>query len=155
MSDERSQQPGRAADAAVFAAGPEGTVHLLMIIRGDGLGLALPGGHIDPGERPFGAALRELEEETGLRIDPLTVPAWVMPERAVPDPRKPMVTTPVIFDLGQLPRLPEVDGADDADSAMWIPVDHVAEMLGGARFREVFAAHRPMLVEILSRMGGA
>lgn len=35
------------------------------------LGLALPGGHVDPGELPREAASREFTEETGLTITPL------------------------------------------------------------------------------------
>ncbi|WP_419795014.1 NUDIX domain-containing protein [Pseudomonas palleroniana] len=32
---------------------------------------ALPGGKVEPGERPVGAAERELHEETGLKVDGL------------------------------------------------------------------------------------
>ena len=32
------------------------------------LGFALPGGHVDPGERPRGTAVREFKEETGLTL---------------------------------------------------------------------------------------
>ncbi len=39
----------------------------VVLLRHKRLGLWLqPGGHIDPGETPWGAALREAEEETGL-----------------------------------------------------------------------------------------
>lgn len=34
------------------------------------------GGHVDPGEEPDEAAYRELEEETGLRIDPPGLSRW-------------------------------------------------------------------------------
>jgi 8-oxo-dGTP pyrophosphatase MutT (NUDIX family) len=35
-----------------------------------------PGGGVDPGETHLEAALRELEEETGLRLPTLTGPVW-------------------------------------------------------------------------------
>src|SRR5207249_201246 len=61
-----------AADALVFATLPAGWVHegdpaaryVLMVKRDDGHGWALPGGHVEPGESPQAAAVRELEEET-------------------------------------------------------------------------------------------
>ncbi len=34
------------------------------------------GGHVDPGEDPDHAAYRELEEETGLRLEPPALPLW-------------------------------------------------------------------------------
>ncbi len=38
---------------------------------------ALPGGRLDPGETPVDAALRELDEEVGLRLGPDAVVGWL------------------------------------------------------------------------------
>lgn len=54
------------ADPVVIQSG-----HVLMVKRGHcpGLGLwALPGGHVNPNETSFEAAIRELKEETNLKI---------------------------------------------------------------------------------------
>jgi 8-oxo-dGTP pyrophosphatase MutT (NUDIX family) len=38
---------------------------------------ALPGGRLDPGESPLDAALREVDEEIGLRLGPDSVVGWL------------------------------------------------------------------------------
>ncbi len=45
----------------------------------------LPAGHIDKGERPFAAAHRELEEETGLRASRLRLLTTIYPSPGVMD----------------------------------------------------------------------
>ena len=50
---------------SAIVVGPRGVV----LLRHKRLGLWLqPGGHIDPGETPWDAALREAQEETGLEV---------------------------------------------------------------------------------------
>jgi 8-oxo-dGTP pyrophosphatase MutT (NUDIX family) len=50
---------------SAIVVGPRGVV----LLRHKRLGLWLqPGGHVDPGETPWGAALREAHEETGLDV---------------------------------------------------------------------------------------
>ena len=47
----------------------------VLLHRHKRLGMWLqPGGHIEPGETPWGAARREAEEETGLRFSPWPAP---------------------------------------------------------------------------------
>ncbi|WP_063843009.1 NUDIX domain-containing protein [Sphaerimonospora mesophila] len=142
------------ADAIVTAT-MAGRRRLVMVERRDGHGWALPGGHVDPGEDPGAAAVRELEEETGLVIPGAT---WrTLPARYVPDPRASdeawMVTVPAITHLGPLPDLPAVAGADDAKRAAWITADTYAVLLADLATSfggEVFAAHRAMLADLLT-----
>jgi 8-oxo-dGTP pyrophosphatase MutT (NUDIX family) len=64
-----------AAVALALAEGEAGEACFLLTRRAAGLRShggqwALPGGRIDAGETPAAAALRELDEEVGLRLDP-------------------------------------------------------------------------------------
>ncbi|GAA3957507.1 hypothetical protein GCM10023085_45010 [Actinomadura viridis] len=143
-----------AADALVLATGPDGHRRALLIERTDRHGWAIPGGCLDPEETPLAAAVRELEEETGLVLPDA---AWqVTPVRYVPDPRASdeawMVTVLCVAQLGAGDELPAVAGADDAARAEWVLADDyetlvkdLADTYGGV----VFPAHVDMLQEAL------
>ena len=60
------------AGAVVFRQRNDEVLYL-VVSSSDGLNWVLPKGHIDPGETPEIAALRELEEETGI-IGEIVVP---------------------------------------------------------------------------------
>lgn len=134
---------------------------LLMAERTDGYGLAVPGGHVEPGETGLQAALRELAEETGLDAMSMTGACMVVrPPRYVPDPRSSdeawAVTVPVHIDLGDYGQgpLPAVKGGGDAVCAGWMPArtyDDLTRAITDLYGPEgsVFAAHVAMLRDFL------
>ena len=116
-------------DAVVKAAG-----HVLLIQRGDfpGKGLwALPGGFLEQRERLLQGALRELSEETRLAVLPssliealVAVTVFDHPDRSL---RGRTITHAHFFDL-KTEHLPEVEGADDAAHAVWVPIEQLLSM---------------------------
>ena len=102
--------------------------HVLLIKRGGTIGhglWALPGGFVDPWERFYPAAVRELAEETGYKPHPSHLRA-ALKSSAVFDhparsPRGRIITNAFHFELGDVD-LPDVVGSDDAKLAKWIPI---------------------------------
>ena len=144
-----------AADAMLTVTDETGQRWLLMVERRDGAGWALPGGHVDPGEDPADAAIRELAEETGVY---LPGPTWRNePARYVPDPRASdeawMVTVLSRLHLGRMFcwQFPHPTAADDAARAVWLRADTYDQLCDEvASFAGVvFPAHVDMLRETL------
>jgi len=106
-----------------------GSVLLIQRGRRPGQGLwALPGGFLDADERLLDAALRELEEETGIAL-PRT--AWrAAPWRVFDAPRRDVrgrtVTHAFLFHLPPEDPRPEARAADDAARAEWRKIDDLA-----------------------------
>lgn len=120
--DEADEVIKLTADAVLFGDFTDGP-HILLIERGwapyKGF-WALPGGHVDRGEDTEDAALRELAEETGIRIGTMTyVNAYASPGR---DPRGRYVSFAYAW---RMPHRIEPTPGDDAVRAVWVRVDDV------------------------------
>ena len=114
-------------DAVVVQSG-----HVLMVTRkanpGKGL-LALPGGFVDQDERLLDAALRELREETRLKVPTPVLKGSLVAHREFDDPHRSLrgrtITMAYLFRLEDRAELPPVKGGDDAAKAEWIPLSEL------------------------------
>ncbi len=114
------------ADAVVTCAG-----HVLVIKRGGNPGkglLALPGGFVRENERVRPAALRELKEETRIKVDKLILESSIVDSDVFDYPGRSLrgrTITHAFHVKLRDGRLPEVKGGDDASGAFWLPMMEV------------------------------
>lgn len=120
------------ADVVLFAGGTDhrtGVSNLLQVLLIERRWApfagrwALPGGHVDPGERFEAAARRELREETGVHA-PDTLFELGIYDKPNRDPRGRVIS---VAYFGVLPALVVPTAADDAVAAEWWPVGAVLD----------------------------
>jgi len=123
-------------DAVVIQSG-----HVLVVERGNlpGHGLiALPGGHLENDERLVDGAIRELVEETGLKIPPQILRGSIRGQRVFDDPERSVrgrvLTTAFLIQLDDTKPLPRVSGQNaplhetggqrriETKKAFWLPI---------------------------------
>jgi len=137
--------PRTAADAIVVRKNKQTNANeILMITRKKEPfkgRFAFPGGHIDYGEDPKDACLRELREECGIEgSEPELIDVRGNPLR---DPRYHMIS---MFYLVKAPDNYEVTAGDDAETANWYNLNELASK------KEMLAFdHHDVIVEKLLR----
>lgn len=116
-------------DALVVHSG-----HILLVRRRSepGRGLwALPGGFVEQNERLEAACIRELREETGLKLPEPVLRGSLKDRKVFDHPQRSLrgrtITHAFLFNfpVGELPR---VKGSDDAEKAHWFPLNEFAQM---------------------------
>jgi len=116
-------------DAVVEQSG-----HVLLVKRkaepGKGL-WAIPGGHLEMGETTMNGAIRELYEETKIKVPKSVLRGSIVAKELFDDPHRStigrVITHAFHFKLADDVVLPKVKGADDAEKAKWVPISELRE----------------------------
>jgi bifunctional NMN adenylyltransferase/nudix hydrolase len=127
-------------DAVVVHSG-----HVLLVQRraepGKGL-WALPGGFLDPQERLADACIRELREETRLKLPEPVLRGSIKASRVFDHPdrsaRGRTITHAFFFEFPS-GELPPVKGGDDAAKARWVPLADFFEHYEAQMFEDHFS----------------
>lgn len=134
-------------DAVVIQSG-----HVLLITRdakpGEGM-LAMPGGFLNPSERLEDGMIRELREETKLKVPDPVLRGNIKAAHTYDDPHRSgrgrIITNAYLIKLPDGP-LPKVKGSDDARSAHWVKLNELrADML--------FEDHFFIIQDLIRRSG--
>ena len=116
-------------DAVVEQSG-----HILLVKRrsAPGKGLwAIPGGHLNEFERQVDGAIRELKEETKIKVPEAVLRGSIVAQNTFDDPYRStlgrVITQAYHFKLADAVELPKIKGSDDAIAAKWIPISELRE----------------------------
>lgn len=122
-------RPAYTADTVLVADNGNGGLSVLLIKRGGEPfkgAWALPGGFVNEGESSVEAARRELAEETGVNVpdaDSLAlIGIYDTPGR---DPRGWTISAAY---AGQVSRIVDAKGGDDAAEARWFPLNDLPKL---------------------------
>lgn len=143
-------------DAVVIQSG-----HILLVQRGGppGKGLwALPGGHVQPNENLLTAVIRELKEETEIKVPDKVLRGSIFHREIFDHPDRSLrarllkkngrtVTVAYGFKLDDTNDLPRVSGADDAAKAWWFTFDEVSRMRD-----QLFEDHADIISDMLGNL---
>jgi bifunctional NMN adenylyltransferase/nudix hydrolase len=139
-------------DAVVIQGG-----HILLIQRGyaPGKGLwALPGGFINPKERLADCVIRELVEETKIKVPEIVLRKGITYNETFDHPDRDLrgrtITMAYLIELtGGDGKLPRVKGSDDAKKAKWFKLSEIDKME-----ELIYGDHKHIINTLVARARG-
>jgi len=133
-------------DAVVEQSG-----HVLLIQRGQMPGKdlwAMPGGFLETNEMVQDGVIRELREETKLKVAEKVLRGSIVAKEVFDEPNRSLrgrtLTFVYYFKLDDAQDLPKVKGSDDAAVAKWVPLAEF-EKMQGVMFEDHFSIIKNML----------
>jgi 8-oxo-dGTP diphosphatase len=123
-STNRYHTPALTTDVVLIAGDEESRRHVLLIKRKNPPhqgSWAFPGGFIDENETTRQCALRELEEETGIRLGDENLQLLLVADDPKRDPRKRVISI-VYLAMGKVSEFSPRAG-DDAAEVRWFQLD--------------------------------
>ena len=127
--------------------------HVLLVRRKAKPGvnlLALPGGFLNEKEWLVDCALRELKEETRIKVDRKVLKEHIVEKREFDHPERSLrgrsITYAYYIKLPDGGELPEVKGGDDARAALWMPIGDLA-----LHEKEFFEDHLHIITHFINR----
>lgn len=137
------------ADAVCIQGG-----HVALVKRkaAPGKGLwAIPGGYVNQEETIEEAAIRELREETRIKVPPAILKSNITHKEVFDHPGRSLrgrtITVAYLIELPVGPTgLDKLKGADDAEKAKWIPISKI-----GSMGPELFEDHFSILEHMIQR----
>lgn len=123
--------------------------HVLLIRRraepGKGL-YAMPGGYVDQGETLQQSMIRELKEETKIKVPDKVILGSIVNVFDADSPHRSdrgrIISKVYHIKLNDDVKLPKVKGSDDADKAIWLPISELKES-------EMFEDHYHIICKLL------
>lgn len=140
MGSQTPSRPlGPCTAAFVVAHRPDGR---MLLVEHRDRGPDLPGGHLEPGETPAAAAVRELAEETGVTLDPARldpggiIGCWVQAPRPAgyryPHPYSHMVVHFATLSDQDVDQAAAVTPDQERTGRRWATVAEVVQLCPGA-----------------------
>jgi len=134
-------------DAIVVQSG-----HVLLVRRGamPGKGQwAMPGGFINQNERIRDAVIRELREETQIKVPDPVLRGSIVAQDVFDDPNRSSrgrtITHAFLIKLRDDTSLPRVKGSDDADKAKWVAISDLKP-------EDFFEDHYHVIMNMIARI---
>ena len=127
--------------------------HILLVKRKGNPGkgqMALPGGFLDQDELIEDAAIREVKEETAIKMTQDELRSCIKYYDVFDAPKRSLrgrtITHAYLIDLGS-GALPKVKGSDDAEKAFWLPLNEVKD-----REDEFFEDHFHIISSLTNKL---